>query len=130
MKPKINKESLEKVCSDLYDIRHIADWELDLTYKSPIQIKIEKAEKDFNLRLENAVYNAVLNYEIIVDKDELIKALRYDRDQYIRGYWAGYTDGAMEPKKIIPNLRNMINDINNYLDLLEKKYGGGTNGGE
>lgn len=128
MKPKINKDSLEDLYPKLVDPKIVS--EIDLHYKSPIVVEMERKIKEINLKVENDIYNAVLDCKITVDKDELMKALSYDRNQYIHGYWAGYTDGAMEPKKMIPELRKMINDINTYLDKLEKKYGGKNNGGE
>ncbi len=53
-----------------------------MTYKSPIEIINEKA----NEYLENGVMKSVYKAEFIVDKDELYKALRYDRGQYEKGY--------------------------------------------
>lgn len=53
-----------------------------MDYKSPIDIirtQTITAEDDL-------VYKAVLNVDVKVDKDELIKALAYDRGQYLKGY--------------------------------------------
>lgn len=52
-------------------------------YKPPIQV----IATDLEMKIENGVYSAVQKYGVEVDKDELIKALKYDRDQYDRGYW-------------------------------------------
>ena len=38
-----------------------------------------------------------------VDKDELIKAMQYDRDQYDKGYQDGYLDGVRDGKQILLN---------------------------
>lgn len=38
-----------------------------------------------------------------VDKEELIKAMQYDRDQYDKGYQDGYLDGVRDGKQIIFN---------------------------
>ena len=38
---------------------------------------------------DNMVITAIRKVDINVDKDELIKALQYDRNQYIRGYEDG-----------------------------------------
>ena len=43
---------------------------------------IDEVKKDH----DNAVYKAVMEYDIVVDKEELIKALNYDRQQYQKGY--------------------------------------------
>lgn len=52
------------------------------TYKSPIEIFIN----DVNYSMEQTVLAAVSNVGINVDKDELVKALEYDRQQYEEGY--------------------------------------------
>ncbi len=51
-------------------------------YKPPISVIYEQVEKDF----DNAVFGAVLNVNINVDREDLIKALKYDRGQYNKGY--------------------------------------------
>lgn len=56
-------------------------------YTSPIAVEIaRKQEED----LEKALYTVLETYNITVDKDELLKALSYDRNQYEAGYKAGY----------------------------------------
>ena len=52
-----------------------------MSYESPIEIY-----RCMNNQLENDVVNVVRSYGISVDKDELIKALEYDRGQYQKGY--------------------------------------------
>lgn len=91
-KPKLNKESLEKHFPKVEIPRMHYDYDFSLLdYKPPILLKVEQAVKAFNLQVENEVYKVVRNYEINVDKDELLKALRYDRNQYDLGYRAGYS---------------------------------------
>ena len=51
-------------------------------YKSPIDI----IHGELELKFEDEICKAVRNIGIVVDKDELIKALKYDRDQYDKGY--------------------------------------------
>ena len=51
-------------------------------YESPI----EMIASDISIKLENDVVTAIQSYGINVDKDELIRALRYDRNQYNKGY--------------------------------------------
>ena len=61
--------------------------EIDLEgYQSPIEIIYDKLTADFNIQLEKNVMSAVQRYSINVDRDELIKALNYDRRQYEAGY--------------------------------------------
>lgn len=63
-------------------------------WESPIDAKYGEVIKSF----EDDVVKAVQKVGINVDKDELIKALSYDRNQYERGYndgfWAAVHDGA------------------------------------
>ena len=59
-----------------------------MNYKSPIESfsyidQIIECVKD---EFDNNVYKAVLRTGVQVDKDELIRALRYDRNQYLKGY--------------------------------------------
>ena len=51
-------------------------------YKSPIAMVVE----DVNIKIENDIVKAVQNYDIKVDREELAKALAYDRDQYSKGF--------------------------------------------
>lgn len=57
-------------------------------YKPPITI-YQALRDSLNIQLENNVCKAVASYGINVDKDELIKALKYDREQYEKGYEDG-----------------------------------------
>lgn len=54
-------------------------------YKSPIEI----FQTSIEYQLENDIMNMIQKYGITVDKDELLRALRYDRDQYDKGYSDG-----------------------------------------
>lgn len=51
-------------------------------YKSPIKMVVE----DVNIKIENDIIKAVQNYDIHVDREELAKALAYDRNQYDKGF--------------------------------------------
>lgn len=65
--------------------------DLKTGYNSPIKYIQGKLET----KLEGDIMNAVFNYGIQVDKDELIKALNYDRDQYA----IGYRDGTFDERR-------------------------------
>ena len=67
-----------------------------MSYESPIEIY-----SDMKNQLENDVVNVVQSYGITVDKDELIKALEYDRGQYQKGYEDAKKD-MIEARKWIP----------------------------
>lgn len=69
-----------------------------MSYKAPIEIiypSYDKMKVDF----ENNVCRMVQSYGINVDKDELLKALRYDREQYNIGYTEGYNAAAVRAIK-------------------------------
>lgn len=51
-------------------------------YKSPIDVIISEWE----MEIENEICNAVQRVGVNVDREELVKALNYDRHQYEKGY--------------------------------------------
>lgn len=59
-----------------------------MSYKSPVTLYLDSVEE----KLGNEVYQIVNHYFVDVDKDELLKALRYDRDQYNKGRLDGYLE--------------------------------------
>lgn len=83
-----------------------------------IQVPVEfdntimRVEKQLNKGVEEQVYRAVAQCEIVVDKEELIKALQYDRGQYRKGYGDGYADGirafAEKLKEYFPSIAKAI----------------------
>lgn len=64
-----------------------------MDYKSPIEIAIGQFRLEQEKRIEGEVFKAIQDYGINIDKDELIRALRYDREQYDKGYEDGYDEG-------------------------------------
>lgn len=78
--PHIKLKSKPFMPEDLKDL---------MSYKSPIETIVDKMA----LIAENGVYKAVQNVNINVNKEELEKALRYDRDQYVEGFANGYEAG-------------------------------------
>lgn len=61
-------------------------------YQSPIELfttPIEMISNECESQSEKFVCEAIQKIGINIDKDELIKALRYDRQQYEAGYAAG-----------------------------------------
>lgn len=53
-----------------------------MSYESPIEL----ITSQYCSSIEDAIYQSVLKVGIDVDKEELIKALEYDRGQYKKGY--------------------------------------------
>lgn len=56
---------------------------------------------ELQMHLEGETLKAVQNVGVDVDKEELIKALQYDRNQYEKGHKDGYADAIDECIKII-----------------------------
>lgn len=67
-------------------------------YESPIEIFQHKIRTDISSHVDDAIYTAVVRTDIHVDRDELIKALSYDRGQYDKGFSDGLEEG--KPKWI------------------------------
>lgn len=61
-------------------------------YESPINQMFRDIETQIIKRDEQTIFKAIQNLDISVDRDELIKALNYDRDQYSKGYKDGAND--------------------------------------
>lgn len=57
-------------------------------YESPIRI-IEHIEQRICGAMEDEIYKTVVRMGIDVNKEELVKALKYDRQQYLKGYHDG-----------------------------------------
>lgn len=76
----------------------MTEYKSKVKYEAPIEINIEEDFPDLGSmavsEIENMICSAVLKVGITVDKEELIKALRYDRGQYEKGYADGKRDAA------------------------------------
>ena len=58
-------------------------------YNSPIELAINEFVQRINKQTDEEIYQAVQRIDVNVNKDELIKALNYDRQQYEKGYADG-----------------------------------------
>ena len=63
-----------------------------MAYESPINLIM----KDIQTKTENEVTTMIQNIGIDINKEELIRALAYDRRQYEKGYRDGHNDGYEE----------------------------------
>ena len=79
-------------------------------YKSPIDIYYGQMET----QLEGSVLRAVQKVGVNVDKEELIRALKYDRDQYDKGY----SDGERDSMDSMIRCKNCKHCSNNTPDGL------------
>lgn len=59
-----------------------------------INSQIEKMFQAEQKHKEEQIYQTIKKYYVDVDKEELVKALSYDRDQYNKGYKDGFLEGA------------------------------------
>lgn len=60
-----------------------------MTYESPITLITTQTDnyiKEINEKTDEVIFKAVVNVLPQVNKEELIKALAYDREQYSKGY--------------------------------------------
>ena len=57
-------------------------------YELPIEILFG----DMSRKIDDKIYAATVNVGINVDRDELVRALQYDRGQYEKGYVDGIID--------------------------------------
>lgn len=64
-------------------------------YKSPIEIVQENHLKDLIEKVDGYIIQEVVRIGVSVDKEELIRALKYDRDQYNAGYDDGRRDAVI-----------------------------------
>lgn len=65
----------------------------DFDYKSPIGVIMEDIAQQMAIEFDNNVVKAVQKYAIDVDKEELFRALAYDRNQYNKGFEDGFKAG-------------------------------------
>ena len=98
-------------------------------YESAVRI----IHDDLRVKQEESVLTVIQNLGIDVNKEELIKALQYDRNQYDEGYADGYEDAREDIERlnnIIVSKNVIINDLNDQnkrlveaLELLECENG-------
>ena len=82
-----------------------------MSYESPIMFITEQMTTELQKQTENNLYNIIQKYNISVDREELIKALKYDREQYE----LGFKDGLREADKWIKVEDKMPNEGENVL---------------
>lgn len=67
-------------------------------YKSPIELIIGKMQ----IQIDDDIYKTVQNIGINVDKEELLKALEYDRGQYEEGFREGKKHTLRQIRNLLP----------------------------
>lgn len=88
-------------------------------YKSPIEVMLEEMQ----LVCEGEIIRTVQNIGVQVDKDELLKALQYDRKQYDRGFSDGVKNFLdMLCTKIGPHLYETASDYLVTVGVIKSVY--------
>lgn len=64
-------------------------------YESPISLSYNRIIQEIDDNIEQGILEAIWKVDINVNRDELLKALRYDRQQYS----SGYKDGIASEKR-------------------------------
>lgn len=78
---------------------------------------------ELQMHLEGETLKAVQNVGIDVDKEELIKALQYDRGQYEKGYKDGYEKAIDEFAVKLKNfMRSNVEDAEYFGDCCCEIY--------
>jgi hypothetical protein len=89
-------------------------------YESPINVLIGQ----MRMEQEGNIFKVVQEHGIDVDKEELIKALQYDRNQYEKGYINGYNAKAADvAREIIDDFDRHGVYSKEYTDFLRREYG-------
>jgi rubrerythrin len=90
-------------------------------YESVIRLYYQ----DLESKIENEILTAVKSVGVVIDKDELLRALRYDRNQYEEGF----KKGKLAMENSVAEWRSGIK--NDIIDLISKiKYYHSTYGNE
>lgn len=72
-------------------------------YESPINIIFHDIETQIVQREEQMVFEAIQKQDVSIDKEELIKAINYDRNQYSKGYKDGVSEVLDKIKRDVFN---------------------------
>lgn len=83
-------------------------------YTSPITVSFEQIANEIREHQENAVVATISERMAVdIDKNELTKALAYDRKQYSEGFRAGYKRALCDISLQLGQAVGILNDILN-----------------
>ena len=82
-------------------------------YESPIELIVKDTYQKILKQREENIFKAILETGVKVDKEELLKALKYDREQYKKGY----IDGAKELAKMLTESFPSDNEPYQYWEI-------------
>lgn len=83
-------------------------------YEAPIQMQTGEIIRRVREEQDKKIYEAVLECGINVSKEELVKALNYDRQQYEKGYVNGRADAEMQLLEL-ENMDEVVRELNVFL---------------
>ena len=95
---------LKPTLQPIYKPRYKQSEEEFEMYEAPVEIIRRQVAKEFDDAVENEIQKSLLAVKVNVNKEELIKALKYDRGQYDKGYADGYSVGVKEFAERLPEL--------------------------
>ena len=87
-----------------------------MSYESPIELLISDIRHQIIEQQDEQIYQAVMEIIPNINREELLKALAYDRDQYDRGYEDGRRDALKELLRCRECRFNVANKDDDPLD--------------
>lgn len=85
-------------------------------YRSPITLTIDNAESKFIETVEGLMFKEVCKLDLNIDKEELMKALAYDRHQYLEGY--------NDAKRVVKRMmKEEMKDLKETIERIIEKLG-------
>lgn len=96
------------------DMDRIGELYKEIGYRSPIRILYEGIDS-IQEQQKNEVIKYVRKYGIYVDKEELQKALNYERNQYAKGFQDGRKSVKIDTIKEIDRLIERLEELKSEL---------------
>jgi hypothetical protein len=97
-------------------------------YESPIELITKTIMSEIVKNQEEQVMNAVQGVSVNVDREELLKALAYDRQQYQKGYRDGIKDviDKLKEKSTYHLYAYGMSYTDEYLEAIKREMVGDT----
>ena len=92
-----------------------------MNYESPVELVVSQMYTTMREEHDRQIIQSIQQCGVNVDKDELIKALQYDRNQYDKGFQDGVKALAEALKSHYPHSNSVLKRI----DVLEQELIGG-----
>ena len=104
-------------------------------YEGPIKIleqhfndNVIHVLDDFRHDKDEVIYKAIVRLGVVVNKEELIKALQYDRQQYQKGYEDAVKEFSERVKKLFDTDYHLDRYYRKTIDDVTKEMVGENNG--